>query len=150
MLNGVRSWPVSLDRRSTRLADDSGNAHPPHDPSASREFLRQAICKENRACEESTLTAFLDTNVVIRHLTGDPPEMARRATRVPAQPEPLLLADMIVAECVYVLESFYEVPRPRVAELMRAALALPCIEPIDLERRQPTVAGSPSHRSAFT
>lgn len=86
-----------------------------------------------RTCEASALTAFLDTNVVIRHLTGDPPEMARRATRVLAQPGPLLLADMIVAECVYVLESFYDVPRARVAELMRAALALPSIEPIDAD-----------------
>jgi hypothetical protein len=37
--------------------------------------------------------------------------------------EPLLLADLVVAECVCVLESFYEVERPRVAELMRAAIA---------------------------
>ena len=50
-----------------------------------------------------------------------------------AQPGPLLLADMIVAECVYVLESFYDVPRARVAELMRAALASPGIEPIDAD-----------------
>lgn len=50
-----------------------------------------------------------------------------------AQPGPLLLADMIVAECVYVLESFYDVPRARVAELMRAALASPSIEPIDAD-----------------
>lgn len=37
----------------------------------------------------------------------------------------------MLAETVYVLESFYEVPRQRVAELMRAALALPSITPID-------------------
>ena len=45
--------------------------------------------------------------------------------------EELLLADLIVAECVYVLESFYEVPRERVAELMRAAIALPAIRVVD-------------------
>jgi predicted nucleic-acid-binding protein len=33
----------------------------------------------------------------------------------------------VLAECVYVLESFYEVQRPRVAELMRAAIALPSV-----------------------
>jgi predicted nucleic-acid-binding protein len=33
-----------------------------------------------------------------------------------------------VAECVCVLESLYEVPRARVAELMRAAIAVPTIE----------------------
>jgi predicted nucleic acid-binding protein len=69
--------------------------------------------------------------VLIRHLTGDPPEMAARATTALASAGELLLADLIVAECVYVLESFYEVPRKRVAELMRAAIALPTIKTLD-------------------
>lgn len=43
----------------------------------------------------------------------------------------MLLADVVLAECVYVLESFYEVKRPRVAELMRAAIALPNVECLD-------------------
>jgi predicted nucleic-acid-binding protein len=59
--------------------------------------------------------------------------MAARATAVLAEPGLLLLADLVVAECVYVLESFYEVPRARVAELMRAAIALPSIETIDAD-----------------
>lgn len=37
----------------------------------------------------------------------------------------------MLAECVYVLESFYEVERARVAELMRAVLGLPTIETLD-------------------
>jgi predicted nucleic-acid-binding protein len=57
--------------------------------------------------------------------------MARRATALLASGEPLLLADLILAECVYVLESFYEVPRERVAEMMRAAIALPTIDTVD-------------------
>jgi predicted nucleic-acid-binding protein len=69
--------------------------------------------------------------VLIRHLTGDPPETAARATRALADSHELLLADLIVAECVYVLESFYEVPRARVAELMRAAIALPTVKTLD-------------------
>ncbi len=69
--------------------------------------------------------------MLIRHLTGDPPEMAARATRALTDAGELLLADLIVAECVYVLESFYEVPRRRVAELMRAAIALPAIKTLD-------------------
>jgi predicted nucleic-acid-binding protein len=77
------------------------------------------------------LTAFLDTNVLIRHLTGDPPEMAARASAALATDEELLLADLILAECVYVLESFYEVPRERVTELMRAAIAFPSIKTVD-------------------
>jgi predicted nucleic-acid-binding protein len=73
------------------------------------------------------VTAFVDTNLLVRHLTGDPPEQAARATRLLAEAEQLLLADLIVAEVVYVLESFYEVPRPRVAELVRAIIAFPAI-----------------------
>jgi predicted nucleic-acid-binding protein len=70
---------------------------------------------------------------VIRHLTGDPPEMAARATAVLASTGPLLLTDLVVAECVYVLESFYDVKRRRVAELMRAAIALPSIAVVDAD-----------------
>jgi predicted nucleic-acid-binding protein len=77
------------------------------------------------------LTAFLDTNVLIRHLTGDPPQMASRATAALASEEHLLLTDLVLAECVYVLESFYEVQRARVAQLMRSAIALPSIQTID-------------------
>ena len=69
--------------------------------------------------------------MLIRHLTGDPPEMAARATKALAGSVDLLLADLIVAECVYVLESYYEVPRERVAELMRAAIALPTMKALD-------------------
>ncbi|MFP5379528.1 MAG: PIN domain-containing protein [Vicinamibacteria bacterium] len=79
----------------------------------------------------ATLTAFVDTNVLIRHLTGDPPAMARRATALLASSQQLLLTDLVVAECVYVLESFYEVARPEVAALMRAAIAAAGIETVD-------------------
>ncbi|HEY6525835.1 MAG TPA: PIN domain-containing protein [Solirubrobacteraceae bacterium] len=77
------------------------------------------------------MTAFLDTNVLIRHLTGDPPEMAARATAALAGADDLLLTDLVVAECVYVLESFYEVERRRVAELMRSAIALSTIKTLE-------------------
>lgn len=73
------------------------------------------------------MTVLLDTNVVIRHLTGDPPEMAKRATRFLASEAELVLADVILAECVYVLESVYRIDRVGVAQLMRAALMLPTI-----------------------
>jgi predicted nucleic-acid-binding protein len=57
--------------------------------------------------------------------------MAARATTALAAQERLLLSDLVFAECIYVLESFYEVERTRVAELMRAAIALPSIETVD-------------------
>jgi predicted nucleic-acid-binding protein len=57
--------------------------------------------------------------------------MAVKATAALAGEEELLLADLVLAECVYVLESFYEVERERVAELMRAAIALPSLAVLD-------------------
>ena len=75
--------------------------------------------------------AFIDTNVLVRHLTGEPPEQAERATAFLARAEELLLADLVVAELVHVLESFYEVERERVAELVRAVIGFPSIVVLD-------------------
>jgi predicted nucleic-acid-binding protein len=58
--------------------------------------------------------------------------MAARASAALARKDKeLLLTDLVLAECVYVLESFYEVERTRVAELMRSAISLPSIKTID-------------------
>jgi predicted nucleic acid-binding protein len=77
------------------------------------------------------VSAFVDTNILIRHLTGDPPDQAARATRFLTAADELLLADLVVAEVVDVLESFHEVPRARVAELVRAILAFPAVVVLD-------------------
>ena len=79
------------------------------------------------------MSAFIDTNVLIRHLTGDPPSQAAKATRFLAEADELLLADLIVAEVVYVLESFYEVERARVAELVRSIIAFDAVRVVDEE-----------------
>ena len=52
------------------------------------------------------MSTFVDTNVLIRHLTGDPPDMAAAATRFLAEADDLLVVDLVIAEVVYVLESF--------------------------------------------
>jgi predicted nucleic acid-binding protein len=77
------------------------------------------------------VTAFLDTNVIVRHLTADPPAMGARATAYLTTAEVLLLTDVTAAEVVFVLESFYEVPRRRVAELVRSVLAFEAIHTLD-------------------
>ena len=59
------------------------------------------------------MTAFVDTNILVRHLTGNPPDMAARSTAYLAAESTLLLADLIVAETVYVFDSFYEAPRSK-------------------------------------
>jgi predicted nucleic-acid-binding protein len=77
------------------------------------------------------MTTFVDTNILIRHLTGDPPEMAARATTYLATASQLLLADLIVAETVYVLESFYKSPRAQIADSIRSLLAFDPIVTVD-------------------
>jgi hypothetical protein len=68
-----------------------------------------------------SMTAYVDTNVLIRHLTGEPPDQGARATRFLERADALLLPDLIFAEVAYALESFYELPREQVAETFRAA-----------------------------
>jgi len=77
------------------------------------------------------VTAFVDTNVLVRHLTGNPPSQAIKATRYLQRADELLLPDLILAEVAYVLESFYETPRRQVAETLRAVLAFPAIRVVD-------------------
>jgi predicted nucleic-acid-binding protein len=75
--------------------------------------------------------ALVDTNVLVRHLIGEPPDQAARATALLRDARELLLVDLVVAETVDVLESFYEQPRERVATLVRALLGLPSIRVVD-------------------
>jgi predicted nucleic acid-binding protein len=77
------------------------------------------------------MTAFVATNILVRHLTGDPPAMARRATAFLASQPELYLADLIVAETVYVLESFYKAPCDQVATAMRSLLAMHSMITVD-------------------
>ena len=77
------------------------------------------------------MTSFVDTNILVRHLTGDPPETAARATASLASADELYLADLIVAESVYVLESFYRAPREQVAEAMRSLIAMRSVVTVD-------------------
>lgn len=77
------------------------------------------------------MSAFVDTNVLVRHLTGDPPSLAERATAFLASEVELYLTDLVVAETVYVLESFYKAPREQVAEAMRSLVGMRSMIMID-------------------
>jgi predicted nucleic acid-binding protein len=77
------------------------------------------------------LSVLLDTNIPVRHLTGDPTAQARRATAFLRQAQELILLDLIFAELVYVLESYYERPKAEVAQLARSLLALDSIVTTD-------------------
>lgn len=83
------------------------------------------------ASGQAQVSAFVDTNVLVRHLTGDPADMAALATAYLAAERELLLTDVVVAETVYVLESFYEAPRDQVAEALRSLIAFASVVTVD-------------------
>lgn len=95
------------------------------------------------------MTAFVDTNVLVRHVTGDPPAQAARATRYLRGADELLLPDLILAEVACVLESFYEAPRAHVARTLRAVLAYPAIRVLDADLLQRAVEVYEVHRLDF-
>lgn len=63
--------------------------------------------------------------------------MAARATAYLGRTQELLLTDLVAAETVYVLESFYQAPRAQIAEAMRSLIAfdsIVCVDPALLLR----------------
>jgi predicted nucleic acid-binding protein len=77
--------------------------------------------------------ALLDTNVLVRHLTGDPPDQARRASAFLESRHDLWLVDLVVAELVYVLRSFYGLSRDDAASLVRAVLEFPTVSVLNTQ-----------------
>jgi predicted nucleic acid-binding protein len=66
--------------------------------------------------------SFLDTSMMVRYLTGDPPEMAEKAARVIDRDEPLYLTDVVLVETAYVLTSVYGISRSVVVDHLIAFL----------------------------
>jgi predicted nucleic-acid-binding protein len=80
-------------------------------------------------------TAFLDANVFIRYLTNDDPVKADRVEKLLEGAGQgklhLLSTELVVAEVVWVLESFYKLDHDTVAPMIRAILATPGLEIIN-------------------
>ena len=77
------------------------------------------------------MQAVIDTNVLVRHLTNDPPDQAARATQMLRDADELVLTDVTLAEVVYVLESYYRASREQIAGSIRSILAFEPIRTID-------------------
>lgn len=93
--------------------------------------------------------AFVDTNVLVRHLTGDPPQMAQRATGYLRDATALLLVDVVVAELVFVLESNYQRSRSEIASTIRSLFALPSVRVIDRDLLHRAIEVYEHHRLDF-
>ncbi|OGP73369.1 MAG: hypothetical protein A2V86_06675 [Deltaproteobacteria bacterium RBG_16_49_23] len=76
--------------------------------------------------------AFVDANIILRFLTKDPPSMADAALKIFEEAKhgkiSLLIIPITAAEVVWVLESFYEYPKEKIAETMTQFLSCEGLE----------------------
>lgn len=80
------------------------------------------------------MSACLDTSVIVRYLTGDPPELAEEAARIIDGVEGLQLTDVVLVETAYVLTSVYKAPREVVVGHLIALLRRENISPFGLDK----------------
>ncbi len=98
------------------------------------------------------MSGFLDTSIVVRYLTGDPPAMAEQAAQIIDQEDDLQLTDVALAETAYVLTSVYQVPRAIAVDHMITFLQKENIAPSGLDKGvvlQALLLCRPSGRVSF-
>jgi len=98
------------------------------------------------------LRSLLDTSVVVRYLTGDPPEMAEQAARIIDGQQELQVSDVTLVETAYVLTSVYGVLRDIVVDHLIAFLQKENISPLGLDKGlvlQALLLCRPSGRISF-
>ena len=66
----------------------------------------------------------VDTNVIVRYLTGDDPEQAAKARAVIGH-QPIFLPRTVVLEAEWVLRGVYELPMGQIVPALRALAGLP-------------------------
>lgn len=90
--------------------------------------------------------------MVVRYLTGDPPELAEQAARIIDNEDGLQVTDVVLAETAYVLTSVYQVPREVVVDHLIALLQKENIAPFALDKGvvlQAMLLCRPSGRVSF-
>jgi len=87
--------------------------------------------------------AFLDTNVILRHILADHLDHSPRSTalfeRIERNEITVRTSDTVIFESVFALEKLYQVPRTTIAEALLLVLAFPGI----------VLPGKEAYRSVF-
>ena len=100
-----------------------------------------------------TARLWVDTNVIVRFLTGQPPDMAAAAKALVESADAgatvLEVPPVIVAETVYTLESFYEMDRKDVASKLIVFLQSRGIKAHERERVLDALARHRDHNAHF-
>ncbi|MYB41656.1 MAG: type II toxin-antitoxin system VapC family toxin [Chloroflexi bacterium] len=71
--------------------------------------------------------------MLVRYLTGDPPDLADVSARVIDGEDPLLITDIVLVETAYVLRSEYDVPREAIVDHLIALLRKASIDTFRLD-----------------
>ena len=105
---------------------------------------------------------FLDTNILLRYFTRDDEEKAQRAlgllTRVEQGQERIETLPTVIFETIFTLQSFYQVPRPQIRELLLPILHLRGLrlarkdllrQALDLYVERPGLSFADAYHAAF-
>lgn len=98
------------------------------------------------------MSGMLDTSMIVRYLTGDPPELAERAAQVIDQEDGLLVSEVVIAETAYVLTTVYKIPREAVVDMLILFVQKRNIQPFALDKDhllQALLLCRPSGRVSF-
>ena len=68
----------------------------------------------------------IDTNVVLRYLLGDHPEFSPKAEAfmfdVSQGVKKVAILDVVIVECIYVMEKYYKIPKTEIVEKLSGIL----------------------------
>ncbi len=69
----------------------------------------------------------IDTNVVLRYLLGDHPELSPKAeafmSDVFSGAKKAEILDVVIVECIYVMEKYYNIPKSEIVEKLSGILS---------------------------
>lgn len=80
------------------------------------------------------MTLLLDTGVIVRYLTDDPPEQGEKAQRLISASSKLLMTTVTLVEASHVLRSVYGIEREAVCDLLRMLIETDGVDLLDLPR----------------
>lgn len=88
--------------------------------------------EERQRGMENNKSVVIDTNLLVRYLTEDDPQKAKAVERLLDKAEKneirIVVPSIVIAELVWVLESFYRMKASEIADLVEALLSTPGVE----------------------
>lgn len=80
------------------------------------------------------MSGFLDTSMLVRYLTNDPPDLAQVATEIIDEAVELFVSGVLLTETAHVLMSYYAMPRAAIVDALIALLRRDNVVTVDLNK----------------